>query len=78
MLKIKLARTGRRNDPHFRVVVAEDRSKVTGKTVDVLGSYTPTDPKNQLLIDQGRYSDWLQKGAQPTETIRRLVTKQLK
>ena len=75
MLKIKLARTGRKNEPHYRVVVVEARSKLSGKNVEVLGSYDPTDPKNQLLIDKNRYTDWLKLGAQPTQTVRQLVAK---
>ena len=75
MLKIKLTRTGRKNQAHYRIVVAEARSKAVGKNVDILGSYDPADPQNQLLIDQMRYTQWLEKGAQPTQTIRLLVAK---
>jgi len=75
MLKIKLARTGRKNEPHYRVVVVEARSKLSGKNVDILGSYNPTDPQNRLLIDKDRYSNWLKSGAQPTQTVRQLVAK---
>lgn len=75
MLRIKLSRVGRKHDPHYRIVVTEAKSKITGKSVDILGSYDPTDPQNQLLIDKQRYSEWLSKGAQPTDTIRQLVAK---
>ncbi len=76
MLKIKLSRTGRKNQPYYRVVVLEQKSKLTGRAVDTLGSYNPKDPKNKLTIDLNRYNDWLIKGAQPTDTIRQLVAKQ--
>lgn len=75
MLKIKLSRTGRRNLPHFRVVVTPARSKISGKTIDILGSYDPKQPQNQLLIDKQRYAQWVNQGAQPTQTIRQLVAK---
>lgn len=75
MLKIKLSRTGRRNAPSYRIVVTEARSKINGKAVDSLGSYNPHDPTNRLSIDKGRYSEWLKKGAQPSNTIRLLIAK---
>lgn len=76
MLKIKLSRTGRKNLASYRLVVAEKRSKMKGRVVDSLGSYNPHDPENKLIIDQQKYADWLKKGAQPTDTVRLLVTKQ--
>lgn len=75
MLKIKLSRTGRKHQALFRVVVSEARSKAVGKNVDTLGSYNPSDPQNQLLIDHTRYTQWLEKGAQPTQTIRQLIAR---
>ena len=75
MLKIKLSRTGRRHQVYYRVVVAEERSKLVGKYVDILGHYDPADPKNQLTIDTERYTNWLKQGAQPTATVRQLVAK---
>ena len=75
MLKIKLTRTGRKNLAQFRVVVAEARSKISGRVVENLGSYNPHDPENKLIINQKSYNHWLTKGAQPTQTIRQLVAK---
>lgn len=75
MLKIKLSRTGRRQQANYRVVVVEAKSKATGKSVEILGSYNPKDPQNTLLIDRNRYDQWLKKGAQPTDTIRQLIIK---
>jgi small subunit ribosomal protein S16 len=76
VLKIKLSRTGRKNQPYYRIVVAEARTKNSLKAVATLGSYNPSDPKNKLTIDSKAYAQWLAKGAQPTETIRRLIIKQ--
>lgn len=76
MLKIKLTRTGKRNQAHYRVVVSEARSKNRGgKVSDILGYYNPADPENRLVINSDRYKVWLQRGAQPTQTIRQLVAK---
>jgi len=72
MLKIKLSRTGKKNQPSFRIVVQEARSKVDGKAVDILGNYIPLSEPAQIKIDKKRYQEWVSKGAQPTETVRQL------
>lgn len=72
MLKIKLSRTGKKNQPSFRFAVQEARSKVDGKTVEVLGHYLPLSQPAVIKIDKKRYQEWINKGAQPTETVRQL------
>ena len=59
----------------YRIVVAPDRSKLTGQYIDKLGSYDPSNPKNKLEIDLKLYQAWLKKGAQPTDTIKKLIDK---
>src|SRR5690606_23139542 len=73
MLKIKLARFGKRNQPHYRVVVAEARSKRDSGYVANLGHYAPTQTPKLLKIDLESYKSWLTKGAQPTDTVLNLV-----
>jgi small subunit ribosomal protein S16 len=75
MLKIKLQPTGKRNQRLFRIVVAEDRSKLTGRYIDLLGSYNPKDPENKIVLDKPLYESWVKKGAQPTNTVRLLINK---
>lgn len=75
MLKIKLSRTGRKNQAQYRVVVQEQHSKLSGKTIASLGSYNPSDKENRLIINQQEYANWLAKGAQPTDTVRQLAKK---
>ncbi len=75
MLKIKLQPTGKRHQRSYRIVVAEGKSKLSGKVIDSIGSYNPHDPENKINIDQKDYQSWLAKGAQPTDTIRKLVNK---
>ncbi len=75
MLKIKLARFGKRHQPHFRVVVNEARDKRDGKYVANIGHYAPTQSPKILTIDLEAYDAWLKKGAQPTETVNALVEK---
>ncbi|HCR81390.1 MAG: 30S ribosomal protein S16 [Candidatus Pacebacteria bacterium GW2011_GWB1_47_8] len=69
MLKIKLARFGKRNQPHYRIVVNKARDKRDGAYVSQVGHYSPAELPKVLVIDVRAYQDWLKKGAQPTETV---------
>ena len=76
MLKIKLARFGKKNERHYRIVVAENKSKLTGEAIDTLGHFHPLRPAgsdDRLIIDKVLYQSWVDKGAQPTDIIRKLV-----
>ncbi|NCN82484.1 MAG: 30S ribosomal protein S16 [Candidatus Pacebacteria bacterium] len=73
MLKIKLARFGKRNQPHFRIVVNEARTKRDGQYTALLGQYAPTQTPKILELDLKAYELWLAKGAQPTETVAALA-----
>lgn len=69
MLKIKLARFGKRNQPHFRIVVNEARDKRDGSYVEMIGHYAPTQTPKLLEIDLKKYDSWIAKGAKPTDTV---------
>lgn len=75
MLKIKLFRFGKKNQPFYRIVASEARSKRGGKYVDLLGFWNPLTKPSQIKLDLKKYQDWIKKGAQPTETVRRLAKK---
>jgi small subunit ribosomal protein S16 len=75
MLKIKLARFGKKKQPHYRIVVNEARDKRDGKYVDLLGHYEPTSTPKTLTMDLKKVEEWLKKGAQPTETVQSLITR---
>lgn len=75
MLKIKLARFGKRNQPHYRIVVNEARSKRDGQYIDLIGHYAPTQTPKILEMNMELYKEWLAKGAQPTETVAHLATR---
>ena len=75
MVKIRLRRMGRRNRPFYRVVVADSRSPRDGKFVEIIGHYNPlTDPAT-IDIDEEKALKWLGCGAQPTDTVRSLLSK---
>ena len=73
MLKLRLTRTGRRKRPAYRIVVAKHTAPRDGGFVERLGYYDPlTDPAT-VEIKSERILHWLSKGAQPTETVHRLL-----
>jgi small subunit ribosomal protein S16 len=75
MVKIRLRRVGTRNRPMYRVVAANIRSPRDGAFLEVIGHYNPlTDPET-FVIDEEKALKWLGQGAQPTETVARLLTK---
>lgn len=73
MLKIKLTRIGKKGQPQYRVVAAEARSKRDSAFVDYLGYYNPLVKPAEFDLDRAKYDAWLAKGAQPTDTVRRLA-----
>jgi small subunit ribosomal protein S16 len=72
MLKIRLTRLGSTHNPHYRVVVAEARSRRDGRPVDTIGHYHPTTKNKELVLDVAAYEKWIKHGAQPTDTARAL------
>lgn len=73
MLAIKLMRTGAKKSPSYRVVVKEKQSKRDGAYLENLGTYNPTRNPAEIKLDLGRVKYWLDKGAQPTDTVSRLI-----
>lgn len=73
MLKIRLSRTGKKHEPHYRIVVLETRSKRDGKIVEQIGEWHPK--QNDLKIQKENFESWLKKGARPSETVRNLYVK---
>lgn len=71
MLKIKLALFGKKHETHYRIVVAEEHSKLNGDMLTVLGHYHPL--SKTLDVDKKAVEDWISRGAQPTTRIRRLL-----
>ena len=70
---MRLQRFGRKGRPFYRVVVADARVKRDGKALDTLGWYDPMAAGNQSSLDAEKVKVWLQRGAQPTETVRSLL-----
>ncbi len=75
MLVIRLQRTGRKNDPTYRIVVAEKSSAVKGKTIDSIGHYLPSRTTPEVVIAKDKVAEWVKKGAKPSNTLARLCKK---
>ncbi len=71
--KIRLARGGAKKKPIYQVVVADERCPRDGRFIENLGQYDPRQSPVMVKINEDRVMEWLQKGAQPTETVRRLL-----
>lgn len=71
MLRIRLRRTGRKNRPSYRIVVAEHSAPLTGKFVDQLGHFDPR--TKELGLDTERVLKWLNVGAQPSNRVAKLL-----
>jgi small subunit ribosomal protein S16 len=76
MLAIRLTKTGKKNAPHYRIVVQEKRSKLNGKSIDIIGHYHPASTGKELVIDTERAAHWIKAGAQPSDTVTNLFVKQ--
>ena len=73
MVKIRLMRVGKRKQPTFRVVVADARSPRDGRIIESIGHYHPRNEPSLVNIDNERALYWLQKGAQPSDSVRHLL-----
>ena len=73
MLAIKLMRTGAKKSPSYRIVVKEKQSKRDGAYLENLGTYNPTRNPAEIKLDMTRVNYWIEKGAQPTNTVSRLI-----
>jgi small subunit ribosomal protein S16 len=74
-VKIRLMRMGKKKQPTYRVVGAESRSPRDGRFIESFGTYFPRQDPPGVNIDNAKAVDWLRKGAQPTETVQRLLKK---
>lgn len=75
MVKIRLRRMGAKKQPHYRVVVADSRAPRDGRFIETIGYYNPRTEPPTVRIDEVRAIYWLERGAQPTEAVARLLIK---
>ena len=71
-VRIRLTRVGATKQPTYRVVVADSRNARDGRSIETLGHYNPRTEPVEFAVDEAKARDWLAKGAQPSDTVRRL------
>ena len=71
-VRIRLTRVGATKQPSYRLVVADSRAARDGRAIDTIGHYNPRTDPIELRIDEETARAWLSKGAQPSDTVRRL------
>jgi small subunit ribosomal protein S16 len=71
-VRIRLSRVGATKQPSYRVVVADARSARDSRSIDTIGHYNPRTEPIELNIDADKAKSWLEKGAQPSDTVVRL------
>ncbi len=72
-VRLRLTRGGGRKNPIWRVVVADQRSKRDGRVIETVGHYNAQTNPSTIVLNEERIKDWLERGAQPTNTVRKLL-----
>ena len=75
MVSIRLMRMGDKKRPSYRVVVADSRRFRNGKFIENIGTYSPLPRNAEVKLNMERVEYWIQKGAQPSDTVRSLIEK---
>jgi len=70
---IRLARFGTKKRPTYRVVVADSRAPRDGRFIEIIGTYDPNQDPAVFRIEEDKAINWMKKGAQPTQTVRKLM-----
>ena len=75
-VRLRLTRVGGRKDPVWRVVVADQRSPRDGRIIETVGQYNAQTEPSTIVLKEDRIREWLDKGAQPTDTVRKILRTQ--
>ena len=78
MVKIRLQRVGKKKAPFYHIVVADSKSPRDGKIIEQIGTYDPMTKPSTIVLDNEKVASWIKNGAQPTETVKALITKATK
>lgn len=74
-VRIRLSRFGRKKQPFYRIVVQNSESRRDGKFLEIVGTYNPMTEPQQVTIHHDKLQSWLDKGAEPTTTVKSLLAK---
>jgi len=73
-VRIRLKRMGTKRRPYYRIVIVDSRAPRDGRTIEELGHYHPIEPHDrQISVKADRVREWLEKGARPSPTVKRLL-----
>ncbi len=72
-VKLRLTRVGSKKNPIYRIVATDSRSPRDGKFIEIVGRYNPQTDPSTIEVDEEKVKDWLAKGAQPTNSVARLL-----
>ncbi len=72
-VKLRLMRMGKKKQPTYRIVAADSRSPRDGRFIEIVGTYAPRSEPSLVNVDNTKALAWLSKGAQPTDTVRKLL-----
>ncbi len=75
-VKIRLARHGAKKAPYYRIVVADARAPRDGRFIEQVGTYNPCTDPSKVTLDLEKVDQWIANGAQPTDTVARLIKEQ--
>ena len=73
MVKLRLTRMGSHKRPFYRIVAADSRARRDGPFIEIIGTYNPLTEPSSINLKSERVDYWLSKGAQPTDTVKRLL-----
>ena len=72
-VKLRLMRMGKTKQPTYRIVVADARTQRDGRFIEILGTYEPRQEPNRITLNNEKAVAWLNQGAQPTETVEKIL-----
>jgi small subunit ribosomal protein S16 len=75
-VRLRLTRIGGKKDPVWRLVVADQRSPRDGRVIEIVGHYNAQTNPSTIKVDEDKVREWLSRGAQPTDTVRKILRTQ--
>ena len=73
-VKLRLKRMGGKQKPFYRIIAADSRSPRDGRFIELIGTYDPAKKENKVTVDKEKAMKWLNNGAQPTDTVKSILS----
>lgn len=73
-VKLRLKRMGAKQKPFYRIIAADSRSPRDGRFIETVGTYDPVKKENNITVDEEKVMKWLNNGAQPTDTVKNILS----